>query len=234
MRARASKAVTARVRLFRVLQLARRSGRRRLAESAALHGKQQGRDTARAMSRENVEIVRQRMSVRANARRRLVEERLLRFPRLVAFLARQALRLPLRSRLRRTLIRRVIQTGVQVLNRGEPEIAFGIYHRDCELVLDRPFPGLPQEAQGRDARIRFQQQWNAEWGEFWFEPEELISFGDNRSLLVLGRVKGTGRSSGAGTDGQWAALFTLKGGWIVKERAFFDHAQALSAAGLSE
>ena len=186
------------------------------------------------MSRESVEIVRQRMSIQGKARPHPMEELLLRFPRLVAFLARQALRLPLRSRLRRTLIRRAVQTGVQVLNRGEPEIAFGVYHPDCELVLDRLFPGLPQRTRGRDARIRFQQQWNAEWGEFWFEPQELVSFGDNRSLLILGRVKGTGRSSGAGTDGEWAALFTLKRGWIIKERAFFDHAQALNAAGLSE
>jgi hypothetical protein len=114
--------------------------------------------------------------------------------------------------LRRALTRRAIQTGVAVLNRGEPEIAFGIYHPGCELVLDRVFPGLPQRTCGRDARIRFQQQWNAEWGDFWFEPEELVSFGDNRSLLILGRVKGTGRSSGAGADGEWGALFTLKSG----------------------
>jgi ketosteroid isomerase-like protein len=186
------------------------------------------------MSRENVGIVRQQMFVRANARRHLVEERLLRFPRLLAFLARQALRLPLRSRLRTTVIRRAIEAGVAVLNRGEPEIAFGIYHLDCEFVVDHPFPGLPPGTRGRDARIRFQQQWNVEWGAFWFEPEELISFGDNRSLLILGRVKGTGRSSGAGFDSEWAALFTLKGGWIIKERAFFDQRQALNAAGLSK
>jgi hypothetical protein len=63
-----------------------------------------------------------------------VEERLLRYPRLVVFLLSQGLRLPLRSRLRRTLIRRAIEAGVQVLNRGEAEIVFGIYRRDRQAL----------------------------------------------------------------------------------------------------
>ncbi len=187
------------------------------------------------MSQENVEIVRQRLSVDVRGSR--VEERLLRFPRLLAFLARQTQRLPLRSRLRRTLISRALQAGIRVLNRGEPEIAFGVYHQDCELVVDRPIPGLDQGARGRDARIRFQQVWNAEWGEFRFEPEELLSFGDNRRLVMLGRIKATGRSSGAGLDSEWAALFTFEGGWIVKEQAFLEtnaHEHALEAVGLPE
>lgn len=85
---------------------------------------------------------------------------------------------------------------------------------------------------GRDGRIRFQEAWNAEWGEFRFEPEELVDFGGNR-VLVIGRIKGSGRTSGATFDGEWAALMTFADGWVVREDVFFDHAAALEAAGLT-
>ncbi len=86
---------------------------------------------------------------------------------------------------------------------------------------------------GRDPRIRFQQRWIAEWGEFRFEPDEMLDLGDHR-LLVVGHVKGAGISSGAAFEEEWAALLTLSAGWVIREDAFFDHAEALEAVGLSE
>ena len=124
---------------------------------------------------------------------------------------------------------------MEALNRGEPQTAFSVYHpTDSELVVGERFLGLAMEGtRGRDARIRFQEAWNAEWGEFKFEPEELFDFSDNRALII-GRIRGSGRTSGAEFDGEWAALMTVADGWVVKEDVFFDHAEALEAAGLSE
>jgi ketosteroid isomerase-like protein len=184
------------------------------------------------MSQENVEGVRQQVAVKGHPRRG-VEERLLRFPRAVAFLVRAVERLPPSSRLRQVLLRRAFQAGVAALNRGSPEVAFAIYHVDCEFELGKLAPVGLEGTRGREDRIRFQQRWNAEWGDFRFELEEVRDLGDHRALIV-GRIKGAGLSSGAEFDNEWAALFTLSSGWIIREEAFLDHAEALQAVGRSE
>ena len=187
------------------------------------------------MSGNSVEIARQRLKPRRGTSRQGVEQVLLRFPSFLAFATRRLDRLPPGSRLRKAVFRRALVTGVQALNRGRPERAFSVYHpTDSVLVVGERFLGLAmEEPRGREGRIDFQRAWNAEWGEFRFEIEEVIDFGDHR-ILVVGRIEGTGRASGAAFDGEWAAMLTFADGWIVKEEAFFDHAEALKAAGLSE
>ena len=49
-----------------------------------------------------------------------------------------------------------------------------------------------------------------------------------------GRIVGTGLSSGAGFDSDWAVLLTISDGRVVREQFFFDRSEALEAAGLSE
>jgi ketosteroid isomerase-like protein len=187
------------------------------------------------MPERSPEIVRQRLDGSKSSGAPRLEERLFRFPRILVFLIGLGQHLPPGSRLRKLLLRRAVEAGLAALNRGEPEKAFSVYHpTDSKLIVGERFRGLAiGGTRGREARIRFQQAWNAEWGEFRFAPEELIDFGDRRGL-VLGRIKGTGRSSGAGFDSEWAALFTVSGGWVVEEHAFWDRAEALEAAGLRE
>jgi ketosteroid isomerase-like protein len=186
------------------------------------------------MSSENVEVVRQPLVVRAESRRRLLERVILRLPRTAAFLIRRAQRLSPRSRLRQALLRQGFRQGIESLNRGDFEAVFGYWDRDCEFVpvnMDRL--GV-EGTRGRQERIRFQQQWVADWGEFRFEPEEIIDLGDGRRLMWVGRIKGTGLSSGVPVGGECAVLLTLSAGWVVREEVYFDHAPALEAAGLSD
>lgn len=132
------------------------------------------------------------------------------------------------------LLRRAIAAGVEALNRRDLGAVFALYHPNCELEVpgsQLPGVGLQERASGRAERIRFQEIWNAEWEDFRFEPQEIVDFGEGR-VLVIGRVKGTGRASGAAFDGEWAALFTISRGQVLREQAFFDHAQALEAARL--
>jgi hypothetical protein len=59
--------------------------------------------------------------------RRRVEERLaLRFPRIMALGARHLFRQHPRSRLRRTIVPRVVRSGVQAASRGDFEAAFAV------------------------------------------------------------------------------------------------------------
>ena len=187
------------------------------------------------MSQEHVEIVRQPLALRAHTRRRLEERLALRFPRALALLVRAGFRLPPRSRLRRFLVHRAAQLAFEALNRDDVDAAVALCHPEIELNLPKEFVGLgldPPE-RGRDERVSFERQWNAEWGGLRYELGEVIDLGDGRVLLV-GRFKASGTSSGAGFDNEFAEIFTLSAGQVIREQAFFNHAKALKAAGLSE
>ena len=175
------------------------------------------------------------MAVASRSRRRLVERLGLRLPAVVAFLFGLAWRLPLRSRLRRAVFRRAAELGFEAVNRGDFEAAFVLYDEQVELVSDSRFVqlGFDDVYRGRGERIRFQERWTAEWGDFQFAPEELIDLGDGR-VFIHGRTVGSGRASGAGFDSDWAAILTFSDGRVVREQFFFDRAVALEAAGLRE
>jgi ketosteroid isomerase-like protein len=190
------------------------------------------------MSEENVEVVRQPMTVRAQTRRRLGERLTLRFPRMIALLVRAGSRLSPRSQVRKAILRRVAQLCFEAANRADFEAAFSLYDPDVEVTMPPELVSLGFEARyrGREQHLRVQRQWRAEWGEFRFEPEELIDLGDRQ--LVLGYMRGSGVSSGAAVENQWAILIEISAGRVIYERSFFARdeaqAQALEAAGLSE
>ena len=49
---------------------------------------------------------------------------------------------------------------------------------------------------------------------------------------MAGRIVGSGLSSGAAVDSDWAVIVTLAAGRVIREQFFFDHAAALEAVGL--
>jgi hypothetical protein len=53
-------------------------------------------------------------------------------------------------------------------------------------------------------------------------------------FLVIGHIRSSGLSSGAAIDSDFANLFTLSAGRIIREQVFFNRAEALEAAGLRE
>jgi len=187
------------------------------------------------MSQENVRIVRQPMAVALRSRRRLEERLGLRFPDLIAFVVGLVWRLPPYSRLRQAFLRHAATRGCEAANRGDFEATFVLYDQQVELVPDPRFVDLGFDGvyRGRAERIRFQQRWSAEWGDFQFAPEELIDLGDGR-VFMRGRTVGSGLTSGAGFDNNWAVLLTFSEGRIVREQFFFDRVAALEAVGLRE
>ena len=187
------------------------------------------------MSQENVEIVRQDIALKARSRRGLEERIYLRFPPVVALVTRAIWRLPPRSGLRRAFLLRAAQLGFAALNRGDFRSSFVLYRPDVEFITPPRMVGLGFDPvyRGHAGRIDFQRRWAGEWGEMRFEPEEMIDLGDH--LLFLGRVAGSGLSSGAAFESDnWAVLYTLSAGRVLREQPFFDRREALEAAGLRE
>jgi ketosteroid isomerase-like protein len=187
------------------------------------------------MSEENVEVVRQPIILRPSSRRRLEERLALRFPRAVTLLTRSVLRFPPRSRLRRAVLKRAVVTGWEAMNRVDLEAGLALYHPDVESIVDPDMTalGFDETVRGRERRLHNLRQVYAEFHEFRFDPDELIDLGDDR-LLVVGRMKGTGRNSGAPFDSEWANLWTISAGRVIRDHVFRDRAEALEAAGLSE
>ena len=186
------------------------------------------------MSEENIEVVRRSMAVTSRAHRS-VEERLgLRFPRLLALVARTIWRQPSR-RLRWAAARRVLRLAWASFNRDDYEAMFMLYRPDTESVGANVWGtlGIELRTHGRAERLAYQRRVRAEWEALRFEPEEMIEIGNNH-LLSIGRMKGVGRASGATVDTPWAALFTIEDGTVSHEQLFLDKDEALEAAGLSE
>src|SRR3954454_14048575 len=92
------------------------------------------RDTARAMSEENVEAVRQPLALRVHSRHRLVERLFLRAPRTSRHMTRAMLRLSPRSWLRQRMLRWFLRLVFEAANRGDWEAAFATIPDDYEAI----------------------------------------------------------------------------------------------------
>jgi ketosteroid isomerase-like protein len=183
----------------------------------------------------DVVIVRQALTLQGRSRRNLEDRLVVRFPRLLSVVSRAVCRLPVRSRLRRAMIRRAVISGWEAANRGDIEVALALYHPDAITVFDPKMVEIgffEPVYGGLESRIVMQQLGRAEWGEWQFEPEELIFIGSDH-LLTVGRMKGTGLTSGANVDTDWSSLFTTHDGRAVREQIFLDRGEAMAAVGLT-
>jgi ketosteroid isomerase-like protein len=144
-----------------------------------LESSNEGRDTARAMSKENEEVVRG------------IYDAWLR--------------------------------GEMAFERFDPEIA---------MVESATLPGAAS-AYGIDAVRRYMESFANYWDEIRFEPLEYIDASDDR-VVVVARLIGRGKTSGASVERTWAYVWTIRAGKALRMEGFTDRASALKAAGLSE
>ncbi len=84
---------------------------------------------------------------------------------------------------------------------------------------------------GREGVERFAADIRENWEELQAHPEEFRDLGDR--VLVLGRVKGRGKGSGAPVDAPYAGILDFRGDRIWRHRVYLDRAEGLRAAGLS-
>jgi uncharacterized protein len=97
-------------------------------------------------------------------------------------------------------------------------------------ALTRAFEGGCYK--GREGIERFVADTAENWEELQTVPEEFRDLGDR--VLLLGRIQGRGRGSGVPVDAPIANILDFRGGRIWRSRVYFDRAEALRAAGVSE
>jgi ketosteroid isomerase-like protein len=125
----------------------------------------------------------------------------------------------------------IVQRMFEQLNRGD--IA-GCAEAMSEDVLCVTGPDQPdaEVLRGREGFVGYCRSWLEAFGEYEADTTELLDRGD--FVVVVGRVRARGRSSGATVEEVVAWLFRLRGGEVVEYRGCRSKAEALEAGGLSE
>ena len=188
------------------------------------------------MSQENVEIVRKPLGAREQSRRTLDQRLSLRFPGLAAVFLRRIFKLPPSSRLRQAVLRRGMRLGVEAYNRRDLDaVVIGWdsefeYHPDGNWVK----AGIMESCyRGIDGYRKYVAAGDEVWGgENYLKPTELIDLGERIVLLADGRMRA--RVSGVPLAEAFAMVSTIEAGRFVHHQEYYDHAEALEAAGLSE
>jgi ketosteroid isomerase-like protein len=124
----------------------------------------------------------------------------------------------------------VVKAGYDAWNAGDMDRLRDLY--DPNVVL-HGLPGWPEPGPyaGRGAVIRQYAQLRETWDADVLEPiSDFIDVGDR--VVVRQIWRGFGRGPDANIE--MTAIFTLREGRITSAEHFWDHAEALKAAGLEE
>lgn len=123
----------------------------------------------------------------------------------------------------------VVRTYVEVWNAGDMEGVRALYDPDAVMVVERDWPEAGPFV-GRDAVMQQLNQARAAFESDSLEfLSDLVAVGDRVIPRVAWHCVGRGPQS----DMEWTNVFTIRNGRILNVQFFWDHAQALEAAGLS-
>ena len=123
----------------------------------------------------------------------------------------------------------LIRAGFAAHNRGDLDALTQVY--DADVVFETLLLGTHH---GKEAiRLIYEENQKTLSG-YTIDPIELIDAGDQ--VVAVAQVTGVGPVSQIAMEDrdQFAFLFTIKKGRVVREQAFRNREEAIEAAGLSE
>jgi ketosteroid isomerase-like protein len=126
----------------------------------------------------------------------------------------------------------MVADGINAFNRRDLDALAGLMTTDCAW-----FPAMPGIVAGDSYRGRagleaYLVELASTWDALRIVAEECRDLGDH--VLVLGRLVGQGRGSGAPVETPIAVLQDFREGKISRVRAFLDPADAVEALELAE
>jgi ketosteroid isomerase-like protein len=188
------------------------------------------------MSQGNVEVVRQPLpEVRERSSRTLDQRLSLRFPRLAAASARLIGKRPPSSRLRQAALSRAVRLGAEAYNRRDLDAVVIGYHPEFEYRPARSWveAGFIESCyRGLEGYRRYVALTAEVFGaEVYFKPVEVVDLGER--VVVLATVPMRAQASGVPLTESFAYVLTMKDGRAIRLQEYYDHAEALEAAGLS-
>ena len=164
-------------------------------------------------------------------RRRTIDQRLyVRFPALYRVVARQLMRLPPESRIRRLMLARGMALVYAAFNRRDFAVVFvghdpGVVYRPSRDLTPPDFDAV---FRGREGYLRLWRYWLDAFGDIRWEPEEILDFGVR--TLVTTQQRGRGSGSGVTVSEPVFQLFTFRRGLVVRQEDFLDRSDAVHAA----
>jgi ketosteroid isomerase-like protein len=188
------------------------------------------------MSQQNVNAVPKELRVRRRSSRTLDQRLGLRFPRLASASFRLVDKLPPGSRLRHAVLTRAVRLTSEAYNRRDIDAVVVGFQPDIEYHCGRDWvkAGLVEPVyRGPDGYRRYVAATSEVWGEEnYLEPTKVIDLEDG--FLMLAYVRMRAQISGVPLTEQFAYVARLKCGRVIRLQEYFDHDEALEAAGLRE
>ena len=115
---------------------------------------------------------------------------------------------------------------------GMPPLALCDEQIEIRNPPDFPVRGL---FQGHDGVRRWRDQVFEVTENARVEPEEIVDVhGDGETVLMLLRATGTASYSEIEIEIEWAAIWTIRDGKVLRAQGYLSRPEALEAAGLSE
>jgi ketosteroid isomerase-like protein len=178
----------------------------------------------------DVVITRVRNTDRGRSRN-LQERLMVRFPSVYRRLAPLVFRLQPRSRLRRLILQRAVDSGWTSFDRRDFELNFLYFAPDTEFEFPPAMQtlGVPASLRGHQGRIDAMNTLFEVWGSE-LEPLYMLDLGDR--LLNLGFWNFRGRASGVPLEEEMAQLVTVRDGLVIRDQTFNSWQEGLRAAGL--
>jgi ketosteroid isomerase-like protein len=107
---------------------------------------------------------------------------------------------------------------------------------DEEIEIRNP-PDFPVRGlfQGHDGVRRWRDQVFDVFTNARVEPEDIVDVhGDGTTVLMLLRSTGTASYTGIEADYEWAAVWTIRDGKVLRAQGYLNRADAVAAAGVPE
>jgi ketosteroid isomerase-like protein len=130
------------------------------------------------------------------------------------------------------------QENVEIVRKAFEAVAVGdreraLSYADPAMVVDatrRVFN--PATYRGTEGLRQMLADMDEVWKSLRPEPREFLDMGDR--VVVVGRMVAKGKGSGVEVEREFAGVWTVRNGRIVRWDLFSDRAEALEAAGVPE
>jgi ketosteroid isomerase-like protein len=117
-------------------------------------------------------------------------------------------------------------------NAKDAEGLIGLLHPDATMTTVSQRGGLPSKRWTHDQIRAYFEQLDEAWVDVQAEIEDYRVHADH--VVALGRICGTGRSSGVELNAPIATVFLVKNSQLVQVDSYGDWGEGLKAAGLRE